>query len=265
MIVVDKLCYQSKLRYVNPIEKLLFALFTLTFCIVSRSILMGIFVLVINSVLTVVKGGIAFKRYRHLMMVPFTFLLLSTLAIMINFSKEPLDAFHILIPNSHTYITGSISGLWRTGSLIITAMASVSCLYFVSLNTTMTDIIEIGRKIKLPELFLELMMLIYRFIFVLLDSAYKIVTAQNSRLGNKDFKTSMKSFSSMVQTLFVISMKRSRNLYNAMEARGYDGKIRVLSKENAISKRHMIAIAIFESVLLCYTIFVRTVDLGNLF
>ena len=87
MIIVDKLCYLSKLRYVNPMEKFVFAMLTLIFCIVSRSIVMGILTIAVNSWLTIVRGGISAARYRNLMMVPLAFLLLSTAAIIINISR----------------------------------------------------------------------------------------------------------------------------------------------------------------------------------
>lgn len=93
MILIDKLCYLSKLRYVNPMEKFAFAMLTLIFCMVSRSIVMGLFVIVLNSWLTVVRGGISAKRYRNLMMVPLVFLAMSTIAIVLNISKTPLVHF----------------------------------------------------------------------------------------------------------------------------------------------------------------------------
>lgn len=263
MIIVDKLCYQSKLRYVNPVEKFTFAMLTLTFCIVSRSIAMGLAVLVMNGVLTVKVGGISGKRYRHLMLIPFTFLIISTLAILINISKTPLDAFAFQV--GEWYLTGSYYGIMKAVQLVITALASVSCLYFLSLNTTMTDIIEVNRKLHVPELFLELMLLIYRYIFVLLDFAYSITTAQNSRLGNKDFKTSMHSFGTMAQVLFIRSMKRAANLYDAMEARCYDGRINVLSESKPPKMRNIGMICIVETVLLIYTIFIKVFNPGGIF
>ncbi|MEE0515047.1 MAG: cobalt ECF transporter T component CbiQ, partial [Emergencia sp.] len=60
-------------------EKFAFAMLTLIFCMVSRSIVMGLFVIVLNSWLTVVRGGISAKRYRNLMMVPLVFLAMSTI------------------------------------------------------------------------------------------------------------------------------------------------------------------------------------------
>lgn len=263
MIIVDKLCYLSKLRYVNPMEKFFFAVITLVMCIVSRSIFMGLAVLVLNRILTVRIGGISGKRYDRLMLIPLVFLLLSTLAIIVNFSHYPLDAFSI--PVGSIFITGSRAGLMKAAQLIITAMASVSCLYFLSLNTTMTDIIEVNRRLKCPELIIEMMMLIYRYIFLMLDVAYNIMTSQNARLGNKDMRTSVASFGAMGQVLFIRSMKRSRALYDAMEARCYDGVINVLTENRAVSRKNVALIIICEAILLAYTIFIKVMNPGGFF
>ena len=59
MILVDKLCYLSKLRYVNAGEKFAFAMLTLIFCIVSRSIAMGIFVMAVTGPLYEADDGSA--------------------------------------------------------------------------------------------------------------------------------------------------------------------------------------------------------------
>lgn len=255
MIVIDKLCYLSKIRYVNPAEKFAFAVLTLIFCIVSRSIVMGLFIMVLNSFLTIKIGGISARRYGNLMLVPLAFLLLSTAAIIVNVSKHPLDAFALQIGS--WFLTGSWDSVLHGLQLIVTALAAVSCLYFLSLNTTMTDILSVLRKMHCPALLLELMLLIYRYIFVLLDVAYYISTSQNARLGHKDLRTSIKSFGGMVQALFIRAMKRSRNLYDAMEARCYSGEIKVLEENHDVSKRNIIMIAVFELVLLGFTIFIK--------
>lgn len=252
MIVVDKLCYGSKLRYQNPYEKFAYAMLTMIFCIVSRSIVMGLVVMAVNTYLIVYKGGISGRRYRKLMMIPLAFLILSTVALIINFSRTPLNAF--AIDCGSFYITGSWESIMRGLQLIVTAMAAVSCLYFLSLNTTMTDILDVLKGFPLPELVIELMMLIYRFIFVLMDTASNISTAQAARLGHKDYKTSIKSFSSLLQYLFIRSMKRSRALFDSMEARCYDGKVNVIRVSHPHDNRNIAMIAVFEIVLLAYTV-----------
>lgn len=260
MIVVDKLCYTSKLRYVNPYEKFFFAVLTLIFVIVSRSTAMGAAVIAMNSWLTMKKGGIRAAEYGRLMMIPLAFLLLSTLAIVINFSPAPLDAFGFRV--GETYITGSFEGIERAVRLTVTAMGAVSCLYFLSLNTTMTDILTVLSGLRCPALLSELMLLIYRYIFVLLDTAYYISVAQNARLGNVSLRARVKSFTSLVQTLFIRSIKRSAALYDAMESRCYDGSIRVLKENRQADRKDITAIVAVEMILLVWTAAARIGIIG---
>ena len=133
--------------------------------------------------------------------------------------------------------------------VFFTAMASVSCMYFLACNTTMTDLLTLFRRMKCPPVLVELMLLIYRFIFVLLDCAHAISTAQQSRLGYRDYKTSIQSFGGLASHLFICSIKRSERLYDAMEARGYDGTIQVLDEEHPPKKSEIVGIAVFELCL----------------
>ena len=116
MIVIDKLCYNSRLRYVNTSEKFAFSLLTLCFCIISRSILMALIVLLVNGILTVGIGRIPFFRYRRLLLVPLVFLLLSTIALLLNVSPVPLDGY--ALPLGSIYITASRSSLFHALQLI---------------------------------------------------------------------------------------------------------------------------------------------------
>ena len=94
MIIIDRLCYCSKLRYVNAGEKSAFTVLTLAACILSRSCAVALFVLAATGVLTVYKGGLPLFRYLNLMSMPAAFLLLGTAAIFINISKVPLAPSH---------------------------------------------------------------------------------------------------------------------------------------------------------------------------
>lgn len=252
MITIDMLCYYSRLRYANAMEKFTYSVLTLLFCVVSRSLAMAILVLAVNGILTVKKGGIPLNRYWHYMMIPLAFLILSTLAVIVNVSRTPLDAFAFQI--GAYYFTGSYASLYKGAQMILTALASVSCLYFLSFNTPMTDILSVLKKLRCPDMLVELMLLIYRYIFLLLDISFSISTSQDSRLGNRDFKTSMKSFGAMASVLLIRAMAKSGALYDSMEARCYDGKLKVLDEQYPPKSGEIIWIALFESLLLILTI-----------
>lgn len=252
MISIDKLCYNSKLRYENAGEKFAFAMITLGICVTSRSIGVACIVLAATGILTTWKGGIPVVRYLKAMTIPLTFLFLSTFAIMFNIRREPLDFF--ALPIAGWYLTASRSAFWYSVQLILTALSAVSCLYFLSFTTPMPDILEVLRKLRCPKLMIELMLLTYRFIFILLDTASAISISQDCRLGNKDYRTSVRSFGMLGSVLMIRAASRSGKLYTAMEARCYDDTIRVLSENNPPRKGVIAATALFDSALLAFAL-----------
>lgn len=255
MLTIDKLSYRSKLRYVNAGEKFAFAVTTLLFCVVSRSIALAVVVLAATGILTVQKGGIPLSRYLRLMTIPLVFLLLNVLILGLSIRRTPLEVFAVSFGS--WYLTASRETLHYALQIFMTAMASVSCLYFLSCNTPMTDILGVLKKLRVPRLLIELMLLIYRFIFVLLECAHAVGTSQRARLGNRDYRTSLQSFGALCSCLFIRAMKRSGALYDAMESRCYDGTIRVLSEDHPPRRREIAAIVLFELFLLIITLIVR--------
>lgn len=253
MSLIDKYSYRSKLRYMNASEKFMYAVLTLAICIISRSVTVALPVFVVNAVLIVGKGGLPLFRYIKLLLIPGVFLLTGTVALVINLSAVPLDAFAFAVGNR--YITGSTEGIYRAGEICVISMAAVSCLYFLALNTVMTDLLGVLRKLKAPPLLIELMLLIYRFIFVLSETASAIRVSQNSRLGYRDFRTAVRSFGMLAASLFMLAIKKSGALYDAMESRGYNGELRVLSREYPLKPAEIACIILYEAVLLLIWLF----------
>ena len=229
-------------------QKLPYAVSSLMICLcLTRSCAANI-VFIANGILTVGKGKIPLSCYVRLLMIPIVFLIVGTGAVFLNLSKVPMDAF--AVPVGEIYITASRESAFWAVNLCITALAAVTCLYFLSLNTTMTDILGALRKMHMPRLLIELMMLIYRFVFILLHTASAIMTAQEARLGNRDYRTQLRAFGKMLTALFFISLRKANALYDAMEARGYDGTINVLERNTPAKKKEMILLAVFELVLI---------------
>jgi cobalt/nickel transport system permease protein len=84
------------------------------------------------------------------------------------------------------------------------------------------------RRWRVPELLIDLATLMYRFIFVLLESLERMLIAQESRLGYRTYRRGMVSAGLLGSQLFIDAYRRSQRLQTALEARGYDGVLRVL-------------------------------------
>lgn len=248
MISIDSYAYTSKLSNSNPSEKLIFAILSMFVCIYSNSPYVPILILFIMSFAAIIKGGISPSLFFKFMCIPFSFLIIALLTIaIITLDGSSVPIFSIKFFN--LYIGSTRDSLNQAFIMLFKSLGAISCLYFLSLSTPMTYIILALKKFKVPKLFAELMTLVYKFIFVLLDTASKIFLAQNSRLGYNSFRLSMKSLALLSSNLFIKSYKRSQDTYTALEARGYEGDLDVVSREDFSTFLSMKKILLVEILL----------------
>lgn len=254
MISIDKLAYISQLKKVNPMEKFVFAMATMIICIVLNNIMDSIIILLLMSAITVFKAKIPFGIYFKLMLLPFAFLIVGVLTIAINVvvsSNNLIFSFNVFnIKLGCTY-----DSILTATRLFFKSLGSVSCLYFLTLTTPIFEVLSVLRKLKVPKLFAELMGLVYRFIFVLLDTANMIYISQNSRLGYSTLKTGFNSLGKLVTALFISSYKRSQDIYTAMESRCYDGDINLLENSYKASYMNVALIILVEVVLIVISLY----------
>lgn len=252
---MDKIAYSSKLRGKDPCLKAIFAVGTLLLCILTKHFLFSSCALVWMGILLKKYVKASLHIWMHLILIPILFILISTVTILVNISKEPLSGF--AVPLGGIYLTASMGAVVDACHLAVTAMASIACLYFLSLTTPMTDFLIVLKTIHCPSLIIELVLLIYRFIFILSDIASSIDTAQKCRLSETNYRVLLRAWSQMLAVLFVLALKRSRALYDAMESRGYDGTISVLSETEKASGKEKRKVIIYFCVVVCFAIVVK--------
>jgi len=119
----------------------------------------------------------------------------------------------------------------------------------------MTNILLALKKLKVPVLFIELMSLVYYFIFILLNTSANIIVSQNSRLGYLNLKSSIKSVALLCSNLFIKSYKRSFDTFTALESRGYNGYLNVIEVEEFQEFLSLPKIFTIELLLLILAIF----------
>jgi cobalt/nickel transport system permease protein len=249
MISIDKLAYISELRKINPMEKFLFSIITMIVSISLNNIACSIIVILVTGIITIIKGKIPAKNYGELMLIPFTFLIIgiATIAI-ITIGKNQEVLFSITVFNIKLGCTRE--SIIAASKIFLKALAAVSCLYFLALSTPIFEILIVLRRLKAPKLFVELMGLVYRFIFVLLDTANMIFISQSSRLGYSTIRTGYNSLGKLITSLFISSYKRSQDIYTAMESRCYDGEINLIEQNYKVSYKSIFLIILLEIFLL---------------
>lgn len=248
MLSIDQFSYVSKLRFKNPSLKFFFAVSILFMTAAFQSGYFGITVTVLMGVLSIRAGGVPVKRYFRLLCVPLAFILLSIVTIVIQITKLPMDGIKFGL---FGFYIGTNSLALKEGIRIFTtAFGAVSCLYFLALSTPMVDILLVLKKMHCPDLMIELMLFIYRFIFVLLEIASALSIAQKSRLGNRNLKTAIHSAGTLLAVLFLRSFGKSSALYDAMESRCYDGNLKVLYEYHKTNKKELVIVGSVVAVLL---------------
>lgn len=230
MLGTDQYAYRSQIRMVQPTTKLLLTLGVLAVTIVLNRWQVSLFVFAAMSVMNVRLGGHRWSALGHLYRVPMGFILLAVLTIVLEHVPER-SMLLAGIPLFGGYVGISAARIWRGFSVIVKSFGIIAPMYFLVMNTAMTDVSAAMRALHVPPLLTELMELVYRFIFVLWDTARRIHVAQSARLGYVNYRASMRSTGDLAARLFFDAMRRADRVYNALESRGYNGVIATAEQE----------------------------------
>ncbi len=230
MIHIDHYAYLSKLKAIDPVQKMAFTIIPLMVCIALSNPWVSVVVIGVMMGYSVRLGGIPPAFFIRLMLVPMVFLLIGILTVLINGYSDP-QGLLVAIPVMGHWLGVSQQSLELAGNLFFKALGATACLYALSLTTPMVAVLSTLRKLGLPVLITDLMGLIYRFIFVLMEASASIMTAQHARLGYSTAGTAYRSFGTMLTMLLVKALKRSDELYTALESRGYQGELTVLEED----------------------------------
>lgn len=183
----------------------------------------------------------SFNRYEVSAMLPF--LLYPVVVIMICeipaakiikriLAVEPFiivaGSLNPILDRSTVHIGGIVlSGGWMTLlSLIIKSSLMVSAGFLLIATTGIDDIAGAMSLVKVPSIFILLMLLTYRYIFVLIDEAGRLFRAYSLRAPEqKGIK--IKVWGSMVGQLLIRTYNRAQIIYQSMILKGYNGRYNV--------------------------------------
>lgn len=252
---IDFYAYASKIRHWNAEFKVYLSVLTLVLCIVFNNPYVSATVIIAMAYLTVIKGKIPSAEYLSILAIPITFILLSTFTIAIDFSKQPIGQYNLYL--GFCYVFTSTVQLKKMVFLILKIFAAISALQMMTLSTPTSEIIYVLRKAHVPKLIVELMSLIYRYIFILMDVFTKMKSSAKSRQGYCDFKTSCYTFGSIASNMLIISLRKANAYYDAMESRCYDGDLVFLEEDKNVEVIQIVFSAVFIIILVLLWYFTR--------
>lgn len=225
MLLIDKYAHTNKLKDFNPMAKFIFAIGTLNIAVLINNIYINILIFFVMVNLTIFVAKIPFNKYFKTFVIPFSFLVVSIITILISVSNTDIFIFSINIKNNYIGITSQ--SLKDTFYIIGRVLAAISSTFFFGLTTPLNNIIKVLKKIKVPYLLIELLVLIYRFIFIFLQEANEIYTIQEMKFGYIGFRNSCKSISLLIKHLFIRVLTKYEDMVIALDSKLFDGEFKI--------------------------------------
>jgi cobalt/nickel transport system permease protein len=128
-------------------------------------------------------------------------------------------------------------GLERFISIALKSWISMQAAIVLAACTSFPELLVAMRAIRVPRLLVSIFGLMWRYLFVLVDEAFRLMRARASRSGKSDHPNAKSGGSlswrarvvgGMAGNLFLRGLERSDRIYMAMVSRGYDGEARSL-------------------------------------
>ncbi len=199
----------------------------------------------ILSVEVISELGVRFVLKRSLLALPFV---LAALPLILTVPGKTLFS----LPVGPWTIHASYPGLERFTSIAIKSWLSIQAAIVLAASTSFPDLLVAMRALHVPQLLVSIFGLMWRYMFVLVDEATRLLRARASRSGQSDLpgtrpggKLSWRArvTGGMAGSLFLRAFERSDRIYMAMVSRGYDGEVRALPLPTVRSAQWAILIA----------------------
>ncbi len=172
--------------------------------------------------------GLARFLRRSLLALPFA---LAALPLLFTIPGEALARFSLF----GLTLTLSGPGLVRFASIAVKSWLSVQAAVLMAATTDLPEMLLALRALKLPRLLAAVIGLMWRYLFVLVDEAGRLLRAREARSGSREgaprgggLAWRARVAGGMAGSLLLRSLERSDRVYTAMLARGYDGEVRSL-------------------------------------
>ena len=245
--------YQDRRSLVHQLDARIKLVLVVAFILTTALTPMGawpVYVLLLALALAaelVSELGIGFYLKRALLALPFV---LAALPVLVTIPGTPL----LQLPFG---LSISAAGLERFLSISLKSWISVQMAVLLASTAPFPTLLMAMRALRLPRLLVAIIGLMWRYLFVMVDEALRLMRAREARSSHSD-QPGLKAGGKLVWrarvtggmagSLFLRSLERSDRIYNAMLSRGYDGEVRTLPTP-AISPGEWVTLGIGLAVL----------------
>ena len=219
-MLIEESAYSNRWRPVSPAAKSLFALCGFIAAFAAGTPTAALATAGVLALTAIVGASIPGGRYLRVAAPAFFFLATSCLSLAFS-----LNADH---DTGRLVWQLSPSGLQRIAEVGARSLGALAALLFLVLTTPLIDLIALLRRLRTPEVLLEIMVLCYRMLFVFSAAVHDTLTAQSARLGYATPRRTLRSLGGLAANLTLQVWQRAHDLHVAAQARNNDGPLRFL-------------------------------------
>jgi cobalt/nickel transport system permease protein len=145
-------------------------------------------------------------------------------------------------------LTAKAEGL-RQGLLLGTrVLGAISIVLLLGIATPAHRIFQALRGFRISKDWVEIAILMYRYIFVLMDRAGDLAAAQRLRLGYTAPRRAFASFTALAGATVVHSFEQAGRTHDAMRLRGYRGTM-PFGPLPALGRRNLVLLVLLLTVI----------------
>lgn len=234
------------LENLDPRSKIL-AFLAIVFCMVLTPItrlkdfeLYFLLILILGFLSKVTPAQVLRKVF---MLLPFVLFI----GLFVPFLKEGHEYCSIQILGWKLGITRE--GIWTFFNIIVKSSLSILITVIASETTPFPDFLKGLELLKTPRLLVMIMSFMYRYIFVLLDEAKRLMRARSLRFFGHRYKEQFRVVGYMIGVLFIRTFERAERIYHAMAVRGFSGEIPTIQRFRFSSMDFLFITGIIMSLL----------------
>ncbi len=227
-MLIEQASYANRWRRVAPVAKGLVALSGLVAAFMATSANGALLVAGLLLAVTCLLARVPLGLYLRVAAPALLFLAIGSLSLAVSLDSDVQGAPKlILAPDA----VGEIA------RVVARSLGALAAMLLLVLTTPLPDLIGLLRRLQVPALLLDLMVLCYRMLHVFSAVVQDTLTAQSARLGYATRRQALRSLASLIANLSVQVWQRAQALHIAAQARNNDGPLRFLGTRFAHAGR----------------------------
>ena len=185
-------------------------------------------------------------------------MLVSPFALFIGVFNPFLDAGTVAVIGGIPVAAGWLSFL----TIILKFVLTISAALLLIATTSFPGVCHALRLLGCPALLVSQLLFLYRYIFVLMEEAMRMIRAREIRsFGGRG--AGIKGFVRLTGVLFLRTVERAERVYYAMLSRGFRGDLSIL-KRSRLEWKDMAFLAMTVVMLIVFRYYQVTEELGRL-